>query len=245
MDDFVLKLRMARHLRTPEYNELFGGDPNVDHRVASAAWARTGGTLVTKNCYRVLNTLYNAAARARAEPDGAVERAAARDLQALLRQGLHATPTRIQYENDDVMRPRFGDDYAIACCVSAMRVGKEMQFFGARCQPAQSSCCWRSTAAATSRAATRSARKMPVIGRASTLDYDAGHRRALTATVSWLARPVRQRHERHPLHARQVRLRKDPDGPARHERAPLHGLWHGRALELHGGLPLGDPVRAR
>ena len=184
IDDFVMKLRIARHLRTPEYNELFGGDP-MWITEAVGGMGENGKTLVTKSSFRILNTLYTLGSSP--EPNLTVlwSNSLPEGFKKFCAK-VSCDTDSIQYENDDIMRPIYGDDYAIACCVSAMKVGKQMQFFGARCNLAKLLLIAINGGYDTT-SGIHIGPQMPVMD-GDTLDYDEVMKR-VDIYVEWLAKP--------------------------------------------------------
>ena len=183
IDDFVMKLRIARHLRTPEYNELFGGDP-MWITEAVGGMGENGKTLVTKSSFRILNTLYTLGSSP--EPNLTVlwSNSLPEGFKKFCAK-VSCDTDSIQYENDDIMRPIYGDDYAIACCVSAMKVGKQMQFFGARCNLAKLLLIAINGGYDTT-SGIHIGPQMPVMD-GDTLDYDEVMKR-VDIYVEWLAK---------------------------------------------------------
>lgn len=183
IDDLVIKWRIVRFLRAPEYNQLFSGDP-VWVTEVEGGMGEDGRTLVTKTAFRVLHTLYNLGPAPEPNltvfwsprlPDGFKRFAVKASIDT----------SSIQYESDDLMRPKWGDDCAIACCVSAMRIGKQMQFFGARVNLAKTLLYALNGGRDELNGEQVGPMLAPVTG--ETLDYDEVLSR-LDAMMDWLAK---------------------------------------------------------
>ncbi|WP_236244293.1 formate C-acetyltransferase [Streptomyces sp. CC210A] len=183
VDDFVIKLRIVRFLRTPEYDELFSGDPTwVTESIGGMG--EDGRTLVTKTSFRYLRTLYNLGPAP--EPNMTVlwSPSLPRGFKEYCAK-VSIDTSSVQYESDELMRPRFGDDTAIACCVSAMPVGRQMQFFGARVNLAKA-LLYAINGGRDERSGAQVGPRTP-LPTSDTLSYDEVRSR-FDAQLDWLAR---------------------------------------------------------
>ncbi len=184
IDHFVMKLRMVRFLRTPSYDELFSGDPTWVTEAIGGMCA-DGRHMVTKTSFRFLHTLVNLGAAP--EPNMTVlwsERLPEHFKRFCARISMETSS--IQYENDDIMRPEFGDDYGIACCVSAMKIGKMMQFFGARANLAKA-LLYALNGGRDEKSGAQVGPEMAPIVSDETLDFDEVWRK-YDAVCRWLSR---------------------------------------------------------
>ena len=237
VDDFVIKLRIVRFLRTPEYDDLFAGDPTwVTESIAGMG--DDGRPLVTKTSFRFLQTLYNLGPAP--EPNLTIW------YSPQLPEGFRSFAAKvaidtssIQFESDEIMRRTWGDDGAVACCVSPMLMGKQMQFFGARANLAK--CLLYAINGGRDELTGKQVGPKNGAGRGrhARLRRRAGQVREDDGLAG---RGVRQCHEHHSLHARQVCLRTDRDGAARLCAAAHHGVRHRRPVG-GGRQPLGDEAR--
>ena len=236
VDDFVIKLRIVRFLRTPEYDELFAGDPTwVTESIGGMG--DDGRPLVTKTSFRFLQTLYNLGPAP--EPNLTIW------YSPQLPEGFRRFSAKvaidtssIQFESDEIMRMAWGDDGAIACCVSPMALGKQMQFFGARANLAK--CLLYAINGGRDEVSGKQVAPKTRAGQGDYLDFD-DVARTVRHDDGLARRRLRQRDERHPLHARQICLRADRDGASRLCAAQDDGFRNRRHVGRRR-QPVGDQI---